>query len=131
MQQKPPAPSLLPTLGLLILAGGLGVIFSLIGRWRNLPCSVPEFIALSLTAGTLYVAGVYLVERFILGASALLVIVLGALFFRLCLLPREPGLSSDVYRYQWEGRVERLHINPYIVYPAMPPQRSRGPQASD
>jgi hypothetical protein len=50
----------------------------------------------------------------------LLVIVLGALFFRLCLLPREPTLSTDVYRYQWEGRVERLHINPYTVYPAMP-----------
>jgi hypothetical protein len=120
MQQKPSASSLLPTLGLLVLAGGLGVIFSLIGRWRNLPNSVPEFIALSLGAGALYVAGVYFVERFILGPSALLVIVLGALFFRLCLLPREPALSSDVYRYQWEGRVERLHINPYIVYPAMP-----------
>jgi hypothetical protein len=120
MPQKPSKSSLLPTLGLLALAGGLGVIFSLIGRWRNLTCSVPEFIALSLTGGTLYVAGVYLVERFILGPSALLVIVLGALFFRLCLLPREPALSSDVYRYQWEGRVERLHINPYIVYPAMP-----------
>ena len=65
-------------------------------------------------------AGVYLVEGFTLGPSALLVIVLGALFFRLCLLPREPALSNDVYRYQWEGRVERLHLNPYSVYPAMP-----------
>ena len=120
MPQKPSALSRLPTLGLLVLSGGLGVIFSLIGRWRNLPCSIPEFIALSLAAGVLYVAGVYLVERFILGPSALLVIVLGALFFRLCLLPHEPALSSDVYRYQWEGRVERLHINPYTVYPAMP-----------
>jgi hypothetical protein len=46
--------------------------------------------------------------------------VLGGLFFRLSLLPREPALSSDVYRYQWEGRVERLYINPYTVYPAMP-----------
>ena len=121
MQQKPSPSFLLPTLGLLVLSGGLGVIFSLIGRWRNLSNSVPEFIALSLAAGALYVAGVYLVERFILGPLALLVIVLGALFFRLCLLPREPALSSDVYRYQWEGHVERLHINPYIVYPAMPP----------
>jgi hypothetical protein len=120
MPQKPSASSLLPTLGLLVLSGGLGVIFILNGRWRNLAGAVPEFIALALAAGILYVAGVYLVERFILGPSALLVIVLGALFFRLCLLPREPALSSDVYRYQWEGRVERLHINPYIVYPAMP-----------
>jgi hypothetical protein len=102
------------------LCGGLGVIFILVGRWRYLTGAVPEFIALSLAAGILYVAGVYLVEHFILGPSALLVIVLGALFFRLCLLPGEPGLSNDVYRYQWEGRVERLHVNPYRVYPATP-----------
>jgi hypothetical protein len=120
MPEKPSASSLLPTLGLLVLCGGLGMIFSLIGRWRYLEHSVPEFIALCLTAGALYVAGVYLVEGFNMGPSALLVIVLGALFFRLCLLPREPALSDDVYRYQWEGRVERLHINPYVVYPATP-----------
>jgi hypothetical protein len=105
---------------LLVLSGGLGVIFVIIGRWQNLPSAVPQFIALSLAAGALYAAGVYLVQRFILGPFALLVIVLGALFFRLCLLPREPALSGDVYRYQWEGRVERLHVNPYTVYPAIP-----------
>jgi hypothetical protein len=120
MPKKPSTPSLLATLGLLLLAGGLGIIFSLIGRWRDLPHAVPEFIAVSLASGVLYVGGVYLVERFVLGPSALLVIVLGALFFRLCLLPREPALTGDVYRYQWEGRVERLHINPYTAYPAMP-----------
>ena len=120
MPQKSSASSLLPTLGLLVLSGGLGVIFVIIGRWQNLPSAVPQFIALSLAAGALYAAGVYLVQRFILGPFALLVIVLGALFFRLCLLPREPALSGDVYRYQWEGRVERLHVNPYTVYPAIP-----------
>jgi len=120
MLQESSASRLLPTLGLLALSGGLGVIFSVIGRWRNLAHSVPEFIALSLTAGILYAAGVYLVERFVLPPSALLVIVLGALFFRLCLLPQEPSITNDLYRYQWEGRVERLHINPYTVYPAMP-----------
>jgi hypothetical protein len=120
MPQKPSASSLIPTLGLLVLSGGLGVIFSLVGRCRNLAQSVPEFIALLLAAGVLYVASVYLVERFILGPSALLLIVLSALFFRLCLLSGEPALSDDVYRYQWDGRVERLHINPYTSYPAMP-----------
>jgi hypothetical protein len=108
---------------LLVLSGGLGAIFILVARWRTLPGAVPEFIALSLAAGLLYVCGVYVVERYILGPSAFLLIVLGALFFRLCLLTREPALSSDVYRYQWEGRVERLHINPYTVCPAMPPLR--------
>jgi hypothetical protein len=84
MPKKPSASHLVPTLGLLVLSTGLGVIFCFIGRWQNLPCTVAEFIALSLAVGVLYVVGVYLVESFILGASALLVIVLGALFFRLC-----------------------------------------------
>jgi len=115
---------MLPTLGLLALAGGLGVIFTFIGRWPHLDHLVPEFIALLLAAGVLYAAGVALVEHFILPPSALLVIVLGALFFRLCLLPREPAISNDLYRYQWEGRVERLRINPYTVYPATPGLRA-------
>ena len=117
---SPSASRLLPTFGLLVLSGGLGIIFTFIGRWPDLDHSVPEFIALLLAAGVLYAAGVALVEHFILPPSALLVIVLGALFFRLCLLPREPAVSDDLYRYQWEGRVERLHINPYTVYPAIP-----------
>ena len=120
MLQKSSAKRWLPALGLLLLASGLGMVFSLVGRWQDLEHSVPEFIALSLAAGVLYVTGVCVVERFILPPSALLVIVLGGLFFRLCLLPCQPALSSDVYRYQWEGRVERLHINPYTVYPATP-----------
>jgi hypothetical protein len=52
---------------LLALSGGLGMIFSLIGRGWNLPSSVPEFIAQSLARGTLYVVGAYIVERFTLG----------------------------------------------------------------
>jgi hypothetical protein len=37
--------------------------------------------------------------------------------FRLAFLPLEPALSDDVYRYQWEGRVERSGLNPYTVTP--------------
>ncbi|MBZ5563483.1 MAG: hypothetical protein LAP13_13815 [Acidobacteriia bacterium] len=110
----------LATAGLLVLGGGLGTLFRTLGRWPNLDARVPEALALLLAGGVLYLAGVYLVERFSLGAAALLVIVLGALAFRLVLLPHAPALSDDVYRYQWEGRVERRGLNPYTVYPALP-----------
>ena len=56
MPKKPSRFLLLPNLGLLVSSGGLGVIFTRIGRWRYLTGSVPEFIALSLAAGILYVA---------------------------------------------------------------------------
>ncbi len=115
--------SLLATLGLLGLAVGLGAIYHAWSRWRLLDPRVPEFLALALAAGALYLAGVWLVERFRLGPVALVVILAGAVAFRLFLLPLAPSLSSDTYRYQWEGRVQRLHLDPYTVYPALPELR--------
>jgi len=109
------------TLGLLGLAAGLEAIFRHWSGQSDLNSHIPEFIALALLAGVLYLCGVYLVENFRLGLPALLIILAGAVVFRLYLLPLDPPpLSDDVYRYQWDGRVERAHINPYTVTPALP-----------
>jgi len=118
---KPSTPSnVLPTFGLLALAVGLAAIFYHLSRQPDLQSHVPEFVALTLGAGVLYLLGVYLVESFALGPGALLIILAGAVAFRLLLLPLPLSLSSDVYRYQWEGRVQRAGINPYTAYPAAP-----------
>jgi alpha-1,6-mannosyltransferase len=120
-QTKHQGPSWLPTVGLLALATGLGTICRYWSSQSDLNSQVPEFIALALLAGVLYLCGVYLVENFPLGLPALLIIFAGAVVFRLYLLPLDPPpLSDDVYRYQWDGRVERAHINPYTVTPALP-----------
>jgi alpha-1,6-mannosyltransferase len=105
------------TLGLLAAAAGMAAIFAYLASRRNLDGFIPEFIALMLAAGVLYVAAVFLVERFRLGVAALLVILAGAVVFRLCFLPCTPALSDDIYRYQWEGRVQRAGLNPYTVAP--------------
>jgi alpha-1,6-mannosyltransferase len=120
MQKKSPRASSVPTFILLGLAGGLAAIFNDLGRQRHLEARVPEFIALSLLAGILYLIGVYWVERFSLGPAAFAIVLLGAVVFRLLVLPAPPSLSEDVYRYQWQGRVERAGLNPYAVFPAMP-----------
>ena len=120
MREKTTTSRWLPTLGLLVLACSLTSIFHYLGRQPDLKSRAPEFIAFALAAGVLYLFGVYLVERFALGRLALLIIVAGAVAFRLFLLPAPPSLSSDVYRYQWEGRVQRAGINPYATYPAAP-----------
>src|SRR5260370_2975693 len=31
-----------------------------------------------------------------------------------------PGLDDDIHRYVWDGRVQRLGYNPYIVVPSYP-----------
>lgn len=49
-----------------------------------------------------------------------LVVLGGALLFRLLLLPAPPGLSDDVYRYLWDGRVLLAGVNPYRFSPLAP-----------
>lgn len=109
------------TLGLIAAALAMGAIFVWIAKRPNINACVPEFIALMLAAGVLYFATIYLVERFRLGALALLVVLAGAVVFRLIWLPLPPALSDDVYRYQWEGRVQRGGQNPYTVTPSSLP----------
>lgn len=120
MHEKNLTPAWIPTFVLAGLAACIAAIFNRLGRWQALETSVPEFIGLTLLAGALYLAAVYLVERYRLGLAGLIIILFGGVIFRLLVLPREPAISDDVYRYQWEGRVQRLHLNPYTVYPAMP-----------
>ncbi len=109
-----------PATALAALTLALFGIFRTAARWSDLASRVPELLALLLAAGILYLAGVWIVERFPLGRGALFIILGGALAFRLCWLPLAPTLSEDVYRYQWEGRVVRFGLNPYTTVPDSP-----------
>ena len=105
------------TLGLAALAVGLTSIFKWVARQQDVDAHMPEFIGLLLLAGIFYVTGVFWVERFRLGATALFIILASAALFRVVLLPAASTPSDDVYRYQWDGRVQRAHLNPYVVFP--------------
>ncbi|PIQ83147.1 MAG: hypothetical protein COV75_09035 [Candidatus Omnitrophica bacterium CG11_big_fil_rev_8_21_14_0_20_63_9] len=52
--------------------------------------------------------------------AALVIILLGAVAFRLCVLGTTPTLSDDIYRYRWDGRVQQAGINPYAYAPNHP-----------
>jgi hypothetical protein len=108
------------TIGLGALAAGLTGIFGWVARQQDLEAHMPEFIGLLLLAGILYVIGVFWVERFRLGASALLIIVASGILFRVELAGAPSTLSDDVYRYQWDGRAQRAGLNPYVAYPNAP-----------
>src|SRR5258708_1038582 len=50
--------------------------------------------------------------------TALLIILIGGALFRLILVPLDPPrLSTDIYRYIWDGRVQGAGINPYLHLP--------------
>lgn len=124
MQKNFSGSTLFATLGLIALCASLAGICRYIALQPHLESKVLEFIALSLLAGGLYLVGVFIVARVSLGFSALLVILGGALLLRLLIFPSAPSISDDVFRYQWEGRVQRLGVNPYTVFPAMPQLQS-------
>jgi alpha-1,6-mannosyltransferase len=111
------------TVVIFAIGAGMAAIFYDWRRWgqNNLLSShMPEFIASLLGAGILYLAAVYVAGNFTAGPLTLAVILTGAVIFRTMLLPLNPSISEDVYRYQWEGRVERRLLNPYTVYPQDP-----------
>jgi hypothetical protein len=128
MRKLPPGFSL-STLALTALAGTLTAIFRQLGARSDWNLHVPEFVLLMLAAGAVYAAAVWLTYRRPLGVVALVVILGTAVALRAFLLPLTPALSADVYRYGWEGRVQRAGMNPYTIHPAMPELkqfRSRG-----
>lgn len=105
-----------------LLAAALEGGFLLLRRLDPWDQHVPEVIAVALAAGALYLVGVYRVLRAPLADARpiLLVILTAAIVFRLTLVGAAPTLSDDLYRYQWEGRIQVAGWNPYLVTPADP-----------
>ena len=60
-------------------------------------------------------------ERKKFPAGTLLIILIGGALFRLILVPLDPPrLSTDIYRYIWDGRLQGVGINPYLYLPVDP-----------
>jgi alpha-1,6-mannosyltransferase len=75
-------------------------------------------ICLAIAAG-LYVRTLFLLDR--IGADrkqALLLCLALAAVWRVPLVLMPPTLSTDVYRYVWDGRIQRLGYNPYLIVPS-------------
>jgi hypothetical protein len=73
---------------------------------------------LALAQGAVYALAVWLVLRRPFRAAMLTVILGAAVLARLIALPAPLTLSTDVYRYVWDGRVQAAGINPYTYVPA-------------
>jgi hypothetical protein len=79
------------------------------------------FYACLITAGASYMLVVWLLPRRRLESRWALVFCLGlAALSRLPLLLSPPILSTDIYRYVWDGRLQHLGYNPYTLAPSDP-----------
>jgi len=77
------------------------------------------FMALTIPAGLLTIAATAQAER--TPTTRALWLILGvATGLRAYVLLFDPLLSSDIYRYVWDGKVQATGINPYRYVPADP-----------
>ena len=99
--------------GLVIAGCMLGIAFS---DRRTYPLA---FVACTASAGIVYLRTVLLLGRGVAGGSnrALALCLMLAAAWRVPLLLMPPTLSTDVYRYVWDGRIQRLGYDPYLVVP--------------
>ena len=96
-------------------------IFDLVPVFSGL-FRIQLYVIMFLFLSVLYLIAVFLVIKFMPRADSPLklagVIIFFAIIFRLCLVPSDPSvLSSDMYRYIWDGRVQQDGINPYRYPP--------------
>ncbi len=68
----------------------------------------------------IYLAAVMFVVRVPLPARAVWIVLGVAMMARLGLVAPLPFMSSDIYRYAWDGRVQAAGINPYLYVPTDP-----------
>ena len=81
----------------------------------------PSFMVPLAVAGVAYLVAIR--EFFSTPRFPRHVIVIGlvvAALWHLLFLLKPPGADDDIHRYLWDGRVQRLGYNPYIVIPSDP-----------
>ena len=117
-----------------LCALGLGIVLlTLGGLAQRLPSDLGGmdrrravlYIAYAAAAGVLYAVAVWLVQRTPdsgrMGGGRMVGIVLAlAGVMRVLTLGSPPLLSTDLYRYVWDGKVQTAGLNPYLYLPAAP-----------
>ena len=104
----------------LLALGGLGllmIVFVAAAPWILRTYDYAVLVPAIALSGVITIAATALApsvpERW-----GLILIVAMAIVMRLLVVGQEPFLSTDIYRYVWDGRVQAAGINPYAFVPA-------------
>ena len=102
-----------------ILALGAGLLpLNLAGLYAQSRDDIDGLIAILLLESALYLAAVHMIGKVGESRRLLGLILVVAALLRLGPLMLPPFLSSDIYRYVWDGRVQGAGINPYRYLPS-------------
>ncbi len=104
---------------LIVLGSVAAVLYFLTLSLGNLENNFVSFEIVFFSLFGFYLLAVYIsYKQEIEAKEILIIIVLFALIFRLILLATTPSLSTDIFRYLWDGRIQRAGINPYRYAPS-------------
>ncbi|MFN3868359.1 MAG: glycosyltransferase family 87 protein [Hyphomicrobiaceae bacterium] len=104
----------------LAASGALAVIATMATAMLIRSGDFEGYVAMALLHGALYLAAAALVFRVSFGRRWLFAILAVAVAMRLVALLPPPNLSTDAFRYVWDGRLQSAGINPYLYVPADP-----------
>jgi alpha-1,6-mannosyltransferase len=90
---------------------------ALVIQWQD---NLERFLAVAALQAAVYVIAVWAAWNGGSSPRIVLEITAVALLMRAPIVFAPPYLSSDIYRYIWDGRVEEAGINPYRFVPADP-----------
>ena len=86
----------------------------------DLQARTGRYLLLHFIAFSAFLAALLLGRSLPRGRAGFLTVLVVAAALRGLLLPSEPTLSDDIYRYVWDGRVAAAGINPYRLAPDDP-----------
>lgn len=104
----------LGTLGLAIVLTAGVTIFAIEGA------DTTWFTISTLVMAAVYIVAVVVVLRREPRPRDFIVILIVAVLLRTLALAPAPNLSTDAYRYAWDGRIQSAGFNPYLYVPADP-----------
>jgi alpha-1,6-mannosyltransferase len=96
------------------------LVLNLLGLDQQRHDEIGAFVAVALAQGAIYLLAVWLIWNAAASRRTLVMILAAAALLRLPVLLAPPYLSTDIYRYVWDGRVEAAGINPYRYIPVDP-----------
>lgn len=97
------------------------VFLALLTAWGVIEvnhANISSYVAAALVHGAIYLAAVILILRWPGGLATLVVILIVAVFLRAIAITALPNLTTDAFRYVWDGRLGWEGISPYLYVPA-------------
>ncbi|HEY2711902.1 MAG TPA: hypothetical protein VGI60_05250 [Chthoniobacterales bacterium] len=82
--------------------------------WRYAEMPI-KFVETAIICGIAFFAAASSFQRFAGARTTKIVFWGAAILFRLIVLPLQP--TDDLWRYQWEGKVQNAGFNPYVLAP--------------